>query len=699
MQHRATLALLLLFSIFLPLSLVGAQMKPADDKDEVVRITTNLVQIDAVVTKDGKPVPDLKAEDFEIYEDGRKQTITSFAYISNVSKVPDSATPTTPDKGREETPPPGPIQRDVPRRTIAIVVDDLGLSFESMSNVRRQLRKFVTEELQPNDLVAIVRTGGEVGTLQQFTNDRRLLTRAVDHLRWNVCSRMGTSIFPRYGQALTGFDYEQCNPFDDGTKRALNFILDALARLPGRKSMILMSDDMPIVSADEQTGTVSVGGGVSIGPASMNRGEDLQKIAERAIRASVVIYSIDTQGLQVTGLTAADNQLSRPGRGPQKQDPLDDPRPNNALMYYRSSLLQSRREGGALLAKQTGGFQVTNSNGFQLDRVLEDQNGYYLLGYRPTEETFNRKFHQIKVKVTRSGMTARSRSGFYGITEEEARRLQFTPRDETNLALGSPFSAQDIELNLNSFFANGKTEGSIVRSFIYLNTANLTFTPANGRQETSLEIHGAVFGDNGTIVEQVKHSAVLSLREDEYAQAMRDGLRLRFDMPAKKPGSYQLRIAVRDRTSSKIGSAGQFVAVPDLNRKRVAASGIVLRGAGEGPMQITAMTNPPARRYPASSDLQFAFVIYNAAIDPATRLPNLTMETRLYRDGKRIKDEQIPIDVKNQVDPSRLFINSAVRLSSNLEPGDYYLQVVITDKAASDKQPPITQWVDFEVVK
>lgn len=698
MQHRTTLALLLLFSIFLPLPLVGAQTKPADDKDEVVRITTNLVQVDAVVTKDGKPVPNLKAEDFEIYEDGRKQTITSFAYISNVSKRA-SETPSAPDKGREETPPPGPIQRDAPRRTIAIVVDDLGLSFESMSNVRRQLRKFVTEELQPNDLVAVVRTGGEVGTLQQFTNDRRLLTRAVDHLRWNVCSRMGTSIFPRYGQALTGFDYEQCNPFDDGTKRALNFILDALARLPGRKSMILMSDDLPIVSADEKTGTVSVGGSVSIGPASMNRGEDLQKIAERAIRASVVIYSIDTQGLQVTGLTAADNQLSRPGIGPQKQDPLDDPRPNNALMYYRSSLLQSRREGGALLAKQTGGFQVTNSNGFQLDRVLEDQNGYYLLGYRPTEETFNRKFHQIKVKVTRSGMTARSRSGFYGITEEEARRLQFTPRDETNLALGSPFSAQDIELNLNSFFANGKTEGSIVRSFIYLNTANLTFTPVNGRQETSLEIHGAVFGDNGTIVEQVKHSAVLSLRESEYAQAMRDGLRLRFDMPAKKPGSYQLRIAVRDRTSSKIGSAGQFVAVPDLNGKRVALSGIVLRGAGEGPMEISAMTNPPARRYPVNSDLQFAFVIYNAAIDQATRLPNLTMETRLYRDGKRVKDEQIPIDVKDQSDLSRLFINGAVRLSSNLEPGDYYLQVVITDKAASDKQPPITQWVDFEVVK
>ncbi|HXQ70644.1 MAG TPA: VWA domain-containing protein [Pyrinomonadaceae bacterium] len=703
MQHRATLALLLLFSIFLPLPSVGAQTKPANDKDDVVRITTNLVQIDAVVTKDGKPVPNLKAEDFEIYEDGRKQAITSFTYISNVSRVPSSTSPAAPDKGSGEAPPPGPIQRDAPRRTIAVVVDDLGLSFESINQARRQLRKFVTEQLQPNDLVAIVRTGGEIGTLQQFTNDKRLLTRAVDQLRWNVCSRMGVSVFPRYGQALTGFDWEQCDPFDDGTDRALHFILDALAKIPGRKSMIFMSDDMPLARHEEQTGAdgVSVGSTVPVGPTSMNRGGDLQKITEKAIRASVVIYSIDTQGLQFTGLTAADNVMGgRPLPGPQKKSPLDDARPNNKLLNERFTLLQSRREGSLRIARQTGGFQVTNSNGFQLDRILEDQSGYYLLGYRPGEETFNRQFHQIKVKVKGSGLTARTRYGFYGVTEEEAKRAQPPSSDETNLALGSPFGAQDLELNLNSFFANGKTEGSIVRSFIYLKAGNLTFTPNNGRHDTSLDIHGVIFGNNGAIVEQVKHSAVLSLREGEYQQALREGLRLRYDIPAKNPGSYQVRIAVRDRTSSKIGSAGQVVAVPNLNENRMALSGIVLRGAGEGPMQLTAMVNPPARGFPANSDLQFAFVIYNAAIEPATRLPNLTIQTRLFRDGKSIGPmAETPIDVKSQPDLSRLFINGAVRLSSNLDPGDYYLQVVITDKAASNKKPPITQWVDFEVVK
>jgi hypothetical protein len=181
---------------------------------------------------------------------------------------------------------------------------------------------------------------------------------------------------------------------------------------------------------------------------------------------------------------------------------------------------------------------------------------------------------------------------------------------------------------------------------------------------------------------------------------LREALSLRFDKPAKKPGSIQVRNALRDRTSSKIGSAGQYVALPDLRQKRLAASGIVLRGAGEAPVQAAAMANPPARRFPGGSDLNFAFLIYNAAINATTQLPDLTMEIKLFRDGTSVMSvAQTPIDVKTQTDLSRLFINGALHLSSNLEPGDYYLQVVVTDKAAKDKQPPITQWVNFEVVK
>jgi VWFA-related protein len=700
MQHRASLALILSFCTFLPVA-GQSPTKPADEKDDVVRITTNLVQVDAVVTKDGKPVTDLKAEDFEIYEDGKKQTITTFAYVSNFPNAPNAAAPPAPSKGRAVIPPVGPIQRDVARRTVAIVVDDLGVSAESMHHVRRQLRKFIAEEVQPDDLVAIIRTGGEMGALQQFTNDKRMLNRAVDLLRWNACSRLGFAPLEHVGDPGGGGCYYSST---EQSLRALRFVLDAMGRLPGRKSVVLMSDDMPV--RREQNGTVGAEQ-VLVGGDVRNYGDWLQRITETAIRSSVVIYSVDTQGLQVTGITAADSVTGSIPRGvgagagdgvPERSARL------GSLVNSRSRILVERQEGGLLVAERTGGFQVRNSNGFQLDRIIYDQSGYYLLGYRPSEVTFNRQFHHLKAKVKRSGMKLRTRYGFYGVSEEEADRGRPTIQDQMTLALLSPFGAQDLEVYQNSFFANPKTDGSVIRSFVYLNPANLNFVAANGRHETPIEIHGAIFGDNGAVIEKVKHDIVLSMGDKEYEHAMRDGLpdavRLRFDLTVKKPGSYQVRIAVRDRTSSKIGSAGQFVVVPDLKKKRVALSGVVLRGATEGPMQLSTMSSPPARRFSANAELNYGFVVYNAPIDPATQLPNLTMQVKLYRDGRSLGPAvEAPIDVGNQADLSRLFITGSVRLSSNLEPGNYYLQVVIVNKAVKDKQPSVTQWVDFEIVK
>ncbi|HEY8410830.1 MAG TPA: VWA domain-containing protein [Pyrinomonadaceae bacterium] len=674
MKNRVTLALLLSFCTLLP---TLAQTTATDDKDDVVRITTNLVQVDAVVTKDGRPVTGLTADDFEIYEDGHKQVITSFAYVSNVGARPAA----TPEKPRETktgsfTPPP-PLTRDVPRRTIALVVDDLGLSAESMSDVRRSVRKFVAEQMQPNDLVAILRTGTQVGALQQFTNDKRLLNRAVDQLRWNLCSRVGINVLRPVGLP----NYSGCLHSYGSTLSQLRSIVEAMGRLPGRKSLILMSDSVPIQNQElepyEYEGVPESAGDDWV----YRRG--LAKIAEKAIRSSVVIYSVDTQGLQVTGPTAADqfsgniNQMTAQMRN---------------VLATRSRLLQDRRAGGDMIARQTGGFQIRNSNDFHFDRIMEDQSGYYLLGYRPTGETFNKHFHHIKAKIKKSGMTVRTRFGFYGVSEEDVKLQLPSPAQMTNLALMSPFGAQNLEFELASFFTNDPKQGSLVRSFIYLDANDLTFKPVNDRHETSLEIHGVIFGDNGVPVEKVTHGVTLSLKEAEYERAIREGLRLRFDMPARRPGAYQVRIAIREGYAYKIGSAGQVVAVPDLTRNQLALSGVVLQGIDQATQDST-MTSPAVRRYRVNSDLYFAFVIYNGS-------PNLLMQTKLFRDGKSVKSSaETAVDVTNQPDPRRMIITNVMRLTPDLEPGSYYLQVVITDKTAKDKEPPATQWVDFEIVK
>jgi VWFA-related protein len=694
MKSKALFASLGLFCILSP---ALAQTKPApppqpqqtiDDKDDVVRITTNLVQVDAVVLKNGKPVPNLTAEDFEIFEDGKRQTITSFAYISNIPNSP-SQPATAPAKDTNVAPY-ARLKPDEPRRTIAFVVDDLGLSAESMSQVRKQLRKFVAEKLEPNDLVAVIRTGGEMGALQQFTNDKRLLNRAVDQLKWNMCNRVGIEVLSSVGSppvsSLCGYRSIY------STMKSLRFIVDAMGYLPGRKSMVVLSDSLPRESQDElgpDRGVLKDAGIVkddlsTLGPGSLSFSASLHKIAEKAIRSSVVIYSVDTQGLQVIGLTAADSFY---GGGPQLQN----------LLYSRSHLIQMRREGAELMAKQTGGFQIRNSNNYGFDRIVEDQSGYYLIGYRPTEETFNKRFHHIKAKVKRSGMSVRTRFGFVGVTEEEATRAKPSVRDLANIALASPFAAQDIEVDLTSFFISDAT-GSAVRSFVYLNGNDLTFTEANGKQQGSIELSAVIFGDNGAVIEQITRGATLTFSSGDYEQAMRDGIGLKIDMPVKRPGFYQVRVVTRDRTTSRIGSAGQFVGIPNLNNKELAVSGIVLGTVapftGAGGVESQAIANPGARRFERNADLYFACAIYNGR-----QSQNLVMEPKLFRDGKIVySGPEVPIDLTKQPDPNRVFASGLVKLNAELEPGSYYLQVVVTDKGAK-KPAPVVQWVDFAIIQ
>ena len=697
MKIKPFLALFLLFSILLP---ALAQTTPATppqsqkpNEDDVVRITTNLVQVDAVVTKDGKPVSNLTADDFEIYEDGKKQTITSFAYISNVPGTTAQPITTAREKGREVVPY-APIRRDQPHRTIAFVVDDLGLSAESMGQVRHQLRKFITEQLQPNDLVAIIRTGGEVGALQQFTNDRRILSRALDQLRWNPCSRLGLFLFrPDQIQNSDGGDSACSYSSMRGTARALRFILDAMGELPGRKSMVLLSDSLPVESQDLGIREDSSNDDTEQAFNSISYTAALKKIAEKAIRASVVIYSVDTQGLAITGLTAADSTGFDPLRGGRARDINSQ---INAMLSARTRLMWSRREGGDMIARQTGGFQIRNSNSFEFNRILEDQSGYYLLGYRPNDETFNRRFHHIKAKVKRSGMTLRTRFGFVGVSEEEAKKDQPSVKDLTNLALISPFGAQDVNVDITSYFANDKTIGSVVRSFVYLDAKDLAFSDVNGRRQATIELHGVIFGDNGKVVEQVTRDGTLSLSQHDYEQAMRYGMKLTFDIPVKRAGAYQVRIAARDKNSSRIGSAGQFVAVPDLSKKKPAVSGIVLATAINPANQ--ALANPGARHFTPNSDLHFAYVLYNAT-NESGGLRNLVMQARLFREGKNIySGPEVPITAANQTDLNRVLTSGVVRLPPDLEPGSYYLQVLITEVGAK-KAVPVVQWAEFEIEK
>jgi VWFA-related protein len=195
----------------------AAQPAESNTRENVIHVNVNLVQMDAVVADSkGNPVENLKADDFEILQDGKAQKITNFSFISTrPASSPANPSKTGPQaKGKPVPPPPFlPKPSDI-HRTIALVVDDLGLSFESIARIRGSLKKFVDTQVQQGDLVAIVRTGAGMGSLQQFSTDKRLLNAAIDRIKYNsLMSRVGVSTFEPLGSGgAAGAASMSCGP-------------------------------------------------------------------------------------------------------------------------------------------------------------------------------------------------------------------------------------------------------------------------------------------------------------------------------------------------------------------------------------------------------------------------------------------------------------------------------------------------------
>jgi VWFA-related protein len=711
-------------------------------QDEVVRISVTLVQVDVAVTdKKGRPITDLKPEEVEIYEDGRRQQITNFSYVSSESAEKSEPSPgaAKPNDKHPVPPPPAQLRPDRVRRTIALVVDDLTLTLESTPYVRQALKKFVDEQMQPGDLVAIIRTGAGMGALQMFTPDKRVLYTAIERVRWSPSSNTLYTFAPVETNAVNPLSIaeilhqetkaSQADPktkvperatdelnrfrqevFSIGTLGALHFVVRALRDLPGRKSVVLFSEGLRIYNREQSVLRVR---------------DALRNLTDLANRSSAVIYTMDARGLQPVTMTAADDLTGDFLKAEDQNKWLSEPGAYNA--QRRDDFFESQ-EGLNYLAQQTGGFFIKNTNDLNggVRRILKDQENYYLIGFVPEESTFNREkgrgFHNLKVKVSRADLRVRTRSGFFGITDEEDKPLQKTYGQTLLAALTSPFNSGDIGLRLTSMLGFDPQKGAFVSSLLHIDASDLTFTPeSNGQRKMSFEIAAFTFGDNGRAIDQSIRSYVVHMTERQYEHTLKAGILYRVNLPIKKPGAYQLRTAVRDTASLRVGSANQFIEVPDVKKSRLTLSGMIVRGETvdtrrvSGNVQAAArMTStaegkveednpqagPAVRRFTRGMALEYAYMIYNARLDKATNRPQLETQLRLFRDGQQVFTGKVNrFDPSEQKDLTRIVAGGSLLLGNDLQPGEYALQLIVIDKLAKEESRVGSQWIDFEIVK
>jgi hypothetical protein len=472
--------------------------------------------------------------------------------------------------------------------------------------------------------------------------------------------------------------------------------------LPGRKSVMLLSDGFSLTETNR--------GGFKEGNSSVFTA--LRGLVDLANRSSVVVYTMDARGLQTLGITAADNTSDLT----QEQVDQQVSERKDALFETQATLRE--------IAKETGGLAIINNNDLSggIQRMLDDQKGYYLIGYQPDGDTFDaktRRYNKLTIRVKRPDVKVRYRSGFFGTSEEELEKretskLLTTPQQQILNAITSPFAKNDINLTLNTVYGNDAKVGAYIRPLLHINAKDLKFTDEpDGKHKTTFDVVVMTFGDNGVLVDQLAKGYTLTLSSDSYKRVLEKGFVYNFAVPIKKAGAYQLRVALRDFSSEKIGSASQFIEIPDIKKGRLLLSSLILENqtieefnnelSGKTPpdkILTDPLTDTALRQFKKATIIRYGYEVYNSVLDKLTQKPNLQVQLRIFRNGKLLLDgKTTELSVGKQTDYKQIRGLGAMTLGTQMEAGEYVMQIVVTDMLAKEKRRIATQFVQFEIVE
>jgi VWFA-related protein len=708
-----TLTLLLVGTFFSKAIFSQAGPQKPDD-EQPIRISTELVQVDVVVTdKTGKVVRGLTKDDFELFEKGKKQQLSFFEFVEagktrrpgDVAKQPDV-----------EVSPQGLSGSEV-RRIFSFIVDDLTIPYQDLVYVRQMLTNFVDNQMQPTDLVAIVRTVGGKGLLQQLTSDKDLLRRAIAALTvtthpFNAFNnpavpRMAanpqpagdaTAPTPGPSPGLAGADVSGESPdinsaLDDTNKilrsymslGTASFVVDSLRQLPGRKSMVLISGGLPIIGPQQ----ASVAGNVSY---------YLNLLTDKATRAGVAIHTMDIRGLQAHSAVAS--FADTPGRSALGEGSISGSfgrMPDEALFGNRNPFDQMEaHQGLRALAYATGGIPVLNKNDFNegLNKILDASEAYYLLAYTPSDGKFDGDFRKLEIKVKRDGLKVYNRRGYIA-REDKPSAAPATKQEQLLAAIKSPLARRDIELDAMLLYKAATPEQGAIDINLFIDAKKLNFEPSGDKQQANYDVAGFIFDEIGKLRGGFSETINVALTPEEQNRARATG----FSYSANTnlpPGVYQIRLAARDNKTGSIGTLSRYIEVPNLTKGKLAASSLLI---GAVPAKDTSQAGqkpiPASRRISRANDLRYATIIYNAKLKDGK--PQLRTQLIISQNGQVIfKEEEEPLVVTAN-NPQSVVKVGQLGLSG-VKPGRYTMTLVITDTLADKKAQTISRSMDFLVV-
>jgi VWFA-related protein len=508
--------------------------------DLVLKATTRLIQVNVIVRdRKGSPAAGLKKEDFQIFDNGKPQQISVFSMDSSTVLPQVAALPPNMFTNQLQQ------KSAVPSSVTVILIDQINTHWQDQAWAKQQLIKYL-KTIHPEDRVAIYALGPGLRVLHDFTTDSSGLLEQLDRYKNGVIPE-GDQKDSSFAADINSLNFDTwmngggggISPQErdfyminrvQGTLHAIEFIASHLASLPGRKNLIWLSGGFPL-----QIGLGSAK--AMFDPTREQR--TFSPEVEHAIKAlndaNVAMYPVDSRGL------VADTRFD-----------ASNAKVNLAPKLSMGPVVENQQTMSTL-ASATGGHAYFNTNDLAkaIRDAVDDSTLTYTLGFYPTNETFDGKFHKIDVKTPgQSGLSTHYRKGYYDVADQphddQARKT------ELQNAVWSPLDSSAMGLVVQ-VAPGGAEHPNSIDVYVKVDPNAIGITRNGDRNDGALDVMLVQKNDRGKTFNGESDTISLAMKSETYQKIEKQGF-VFHKVIGRAPQATQLRVIVRDVSSGTLGS-------------------------------------------------------------------------------------------------------------------------------------------------
>jgi VWFA-related protein len=517
-------------------------------------VLTNVVARDA---KTGDIVSGLKASDFQVWEDGKPQHISTFdfqsvdiamplkeATVSGLAAGPGASKAVmvaSPDELRNH-------------RLIVMFFDLTSMQPEDLDRCVDAARDFLRDKMQPADLVALVSLGNTLKVDQDFTEDKRALIQEVGAYNGTEGEGFagGAPANSNQEEDTTGYTPDEGEYNDVNTDRelfAIRSVAQSIEKIPEKKSLLYFSGGIQRDGIENEA--------------------SLRAATNAAVRANMSIYSVDTRGLQA--ILPVGDAATGSLRGNAAYN-------GGALMNNMNSNAATQ-EVMDTLSRDTGGKAFFDSNDFApaFAQVQRDTSAYYAIGYRSPDAVRDGKYRRLTIKVDRPGIRLEYRQGYYAPADFRHSGREDRER-ELEEQLASDLPATDIAVYMDASYFRLNERRYFMPVSLLVPGSQITFVNGGEKDKATLDIIGQVIDEVKRPVGEIRQTVKLNLDPLLKARQKNIEYTTSFNLP---PGKYELKFLVREDQTGRMGSFVADVTLPDLKKAPLKMSSIVLASMRE----------------------------------------------------------------------------------------------------------------------